>query len=196
MTGVSKNCWVTLAGRNIDHYPLLIKTILKPQGVRFSSDNSLAGGGTPSTSVPRQQISIRIVQKSFNKKPLLHFSVSFILLVPQVLTGLVAGSGVVSGHLAPVLFTWFLWRRHFETLWQFAKWSHVHQTHTGPGTCSAPCAPHPLLCGQTRGTDIHYYHHTVLNIWPKQEKVGFCVPPICLIANVDGGKLVYISRSI
>lgn len=132
MTGVSKNCWVTLAGRNIDHYPLLIKTILKPQGVRFSSDNSLAQGGTPSTSVPRQQISIRIVQKSFNKKPLLHFSVSFILLVPQVLTGLVAGSGVVSGHLSPVLFTWFLWRRHSETLWQFAKWSHVHQTHTGP----------------------------------------------------------------
>ena len=65
----SKNCWVTLARRNIDHYPLLIKTIFNAQGVRFSSDNGLAQGGTPSASVPRQQISIRIVQKSLNKKP-------------------------------------------------------------------------------------------------------------------------------
>ena len=42
-------------------------------------------------------------------KSLLHFSVSFILLVPQVLTGLVAGSCVVSELntylLSPVLFT-------------------------------------------------------------------------------------------
>lgn len=35
-------------------------------------------------------------------KSLLHFSVSFILLVPQVLTGLVAGSCVVSEHLSPL----------------------------------------------------------------------------------------------
>ena len=89
MTGVSQQKLLSDIGqRNIDHYPFLIKTIFKPQGVRFSSDNGLAQGGTPSTSVPRQQISIRIVQKSFNKKPPpLHFSVSCILLVPQVLTG-------------------------------------------------------------------------------------------------------------
>ena len=36
MTGVSKNWGLTLAERNIDHYPLLIKTIFLPEGPKVS----------------------------------------------------------------------------------------------------------------------------------------------------------------
>ena len=65
---------------------------------------------------------------------------------------LVAGSGLVSQHLSPVLFTWFLWRRHSETLWQFAKWSHVHQTHTGlaPAPLHSPDSPPSAVWTNTR----------------------------------------------
>ena len=84
----------------------------------------------------------------------------------------------VSGHLSPVLFTWFLWRRHSETLWQFAKWSHVHQTHTGlaPALRSLHSPPSAVW------TNIHFYHHLV-NILTKTKYIlrFVCLQSVCLV---------------
>ena len=153
----SKNCWVTLASRNIDHYPLLIKTIFNAQGVRFSSDNGLAQGGTPSASVPRQQISIRIVQKSLNKKPpslqcLLYFAgpASVDRAGSRELCGVWTLISTLQSCLLDFSGGGIL--RHYDNL--LNDLTFIKLTPAGHLLPSS----HPLLSGQTRG-DIHYYPH-------------------------------------
>lgn len=161
MAGVSKNCWVTLASGVL----IIILSSLK----LFSSLKVSVSGLTiawPRAALPHplslgSKYQLELYRKALIKS-LLFTSVSPLFCWSRKCWQELAALGcVVSGHLSPVLFTWFLWRRHFETLSQFAKWSHVHQTHTG--WAPAP-APHPLLSGHTPG-DIHYYHPTLNHLF-------------------------------
>ena len=157
MTGVSKNCWVTLARGIL----IIILSSLKLFSSLKVSVSALTMAWPRAALPPPQSLGskyqLELYRKALIKSLLLFTSVSPVFCWSRKCWQDLAARGcVVSGHLSPVLFTWFLWRRHFETLWQFAKWSHVHQTHTG--WAPAP-APHPLL-----DTHTHRYHPPVKHL--------------------------------